>query len=222
MPGDQPALTYRRLKTPRAAALAGILFAALFGGSVVLIRLSIPADPADSGAWLKERAGTVSLALSLLPFAGIAFLWFMGVVRDRIGHLEDQLFSTVFFGSGLLFLALTFVDAALVGGALASYAASPRKLLDSGTYTLVRAVMFRIMNTYAVKMASVFMISLGTIWVRTRVMPRWLALLTCFLALGLLLSTGANLWIALIFPAWVGAVSVYILVSNLSTPAARA
>ncbi|MFN8628085.1 MAG: hypothetical protein U0587_19210 [Candidatus Binatia bacterium] len=221
MPDEQPTLTFRKLNTPRAAALAGILFALLFGSTVVLIRLSIPTDPADNGAWLKERAGTVSLALSLLPFAGIAFLWFMGVVRDRIGHLEDQLFSTVFFGSGLLFLALTFVDAAFVGGALASYAVSPSRLMQSGTYTLVREVMFRIMNVYAVKMASVFMISLGTIWVRTQVMPRLLALLTCFLALGLLLSTGANRWVALIFPAWVGAVSVYILASNLRTPAVR-
>jgi hypothetical protein len=57
----------------------------LFTSSYVLIRLSIPANPADAGAWLEERAGTVSLALSLLPFAGIAFLWFIGVVRDRLG-----------------------------------------------------------------------------------------------------------------------------------------
>ena len=96
-----------KLQTPRAAALAGILFTALFSSSVALIRLSIPANPEDGGMWLKDSAGTVTLALSLVPFAGIAFLWFMGVVRDRMGRLEDQFFSTVFFGSGLLFLAMT-------------------------------------------------------------------------------------------------------------------
>ncbi len=215
-------LTHQTLRTPRAAALAGILFAVLFSGSVVLVRLSVPANPAEGGAWLKERAGVVSLALSLLPFAGIAFLWFMGVVRDRIGQLEDQFLSTVFFGSGLLFLAMTFVSAALAGGALTSYAINPNKLLDSGTYTLVRAVMYRVTNVYAVKMASVFMMSLATIWVRTRVMPRWLALLTYALAVAVLLSPGSNLSLTLIFPAWVGAVSVYILVSNLRTLPAQA
>jgi hypothetical protein len=220
MPDEPLTLTQQKLKTPRAAALAGILFAVLFSSSVVLIWLAVPANPADGGVWLKNRAGTVSLALSLLPFAGIAFLWFMGVVRDRIGYLEDQFFSTVFFGSGLLFLATTFVSAALAGGVLATYAVEPSRLIDSGVYTFVRAVTYRITSVYAVKMAGVFMISLATIWVRTRVIPRWLALLTYVLALGLLLSIGSSLWVMLIFPAWVCAVSVYILVLNLHSPSA--
>jgi hypothetical protein len=208
-------LRNHKLKTPHAAAVAGILFTVLFSSSVVLIRLSIPGNPAEGGTWLKDRAGTVALALSLLPFAGIAFLWFMGVVRDRMGHLEDQFFSTVFFGSGLLFLAMTFVSAALAGGVLATYALEPGKLIDSGMYILVRTVMYRITNVYAIKMAGVFMISLGTIWVRTQLMPRWLAFLTYALALGLLLSIGSSLWVTLIFPAWVGVVSGYILATNL-------
>ncbi len=220
MPDEQLTLTHQKLKTPRAAALAGILFAVLFSSSVVLIRLSVPADPTDAGAWVKVRAGTVSLALGLVPFAGIAFLWFMGVVRDRIGYLEDQFFSTVFFGSGLLFLATTFVSAALAGGVIATYAVEASKLIDSGMYTLIREVTYRISNVYAVKMEGVFMISLGTIWVRTRLMPRWLALLTYVLAVGLLLSIGSSLWVTLIFPAWVCAVSVYVLVLNLRSPCA--
>jgi hypothetical protein len=222
MPDRQLNLTHQKLKTPRAAALAGILFTVLFTSSVVLIRLSIPADPTDAGTWLKERAGTVSLALSLLPFAGIAFLWFIGVVRDRLGHLEDQLFSTVFFGSGLLFLAMTFVSAALAGGVLATYALESNKLVDSGMYTLIRTVMYRITSVYAIRMAGVFMISLATIWVRTRLMPRWLAFLTYALALGLLLSISSSPWVTLIFPAWVFVVSAYILVTNLRGSSAEA
>ena len=46
-----------------------------------------------------------------MPFAGIAFLWFIGVVRDQLGEVEDRLFSTVFLGSGLLFLAMLFQGA---------------------------------------------------------------------------------------------------------------
>jgi len=75
--------------------------------------------------------------------------------------------------------------------------------------------MYRITNVYAIRMAGVFMISLGTIWVRTRLMPRWLAFLTYALALGLLLTISSSLWVTLIFPAWVGVVSAYILVTNL-------
>ena len=215
MTDDQHPLTHPRLTTPRAAAIAGILFALLLSTGYVLIRLSIPTSPADGGAWLEDRASMVALALSLVPFAGIAFLWFMGVVRDRLGHLEDQFFSTVFYGSGLLFLAMTFASAALAGGLLASYAIMPAQLIDSGVYTFGRAVMFRLSNVYAIRMAGVFMISLGTIWVRTHTMPRWLVFLTYGLALVLLLSIGFSLWVTLIFPGWVLAISVYILVLNL-------
>ena len=81
--------------------------------SIVLIGLSVPANSGARGAWLADEGDRVTLALTLMPFAGIAFLWFMGVVRDRLGAFEDQLFSTVFFGSGLLFLAMIFAAAAV-------------------------------------------------------------------------------------------------------------
>jgi hypothetical protein len=215
MTTDQELLTRQMLRTPRAAAVAGILFAVLLGAAFALIRISIPADPADGGAWLEERASTVALALSLVPIAGIAVLWVLGVVRDRIGQLEDRFFSSVFFGSGLLFLAMTFVSAAVAGSLLASYAIIPTQLIESGLYTFGRAVMWRISNIYAIRMAGVFMISLGTIWVRTRTMPRWMAFLTYGLALVLLVSISLSLWVTLVFPGWVLVISVYLLVLNL-------
>jgi hypothetical protein len=208
-------LTNPRLTTPRAAAVAGILFALLLGTALVLIRISIPADPADAGTWLKERASTVILALGLAPFAGIAFLWFIGVVRDHLGELEDRFFSSVFFGSALLFLGMTFVSAALTGGLLATYGMIPAQMVESGLYTFGRQVVYQIANVYGMRMAGVFMISLGTVWVRTRTMPRWLAFLTYGLALFLLVSLSHNLWVTLIFPGWVLVISIYILAMNL-------
>ena len=219
MSDNASTLTDRRLTTPRAAAVAGILFSLLLIAAYILIRISIPANPADGGAWLEERGSTVALALSLVPIAGIAFLWFIGVIRDRMGQLEDKFFSSVFFGSGLLFLAMTFVAAALAGGLLTSYAIIPTELIDSGLYTFIRTVMYRISNIYAIRMAGVFMISLATISVRTRIMHRGLAFLTYGLALVLLFSIGYSLWVTLIFPAWVLIISVYILVLNLRSKA---
>ena len=101
-------LTRAGLTTPRAAAIAGIVFSVLLIISLVLIRISVPDDPQDAGAWLPHSWKTVNLALHLLPFAGIAFLWFIGVLRDRIGPHQDRFFGTVFLGSGLLFLAMLF------------------------------------------------------------------------------------------------------------------
>jgi hypothetical protein len=211
--------TRRRLKTPRSAAIAGILFALLYGAGLVLIRSSIPADPAsDNADWLETNSRMIALALNLVPYAGIAFLWFIGVIRDRLSDLEDRLFATVFLGSGLLFLALTFVGAALAGGLLSSYAVAPKVMVESGVFTYSRAVMYQILNIYAIRMAGVFMISLGTIWMRTESMHRGWAFLTYALALVLLLSIDYSLWVTLIFPGWVLVVSVYFLILNLRHP----
>ena len=108
----------KALKTPRSAAIAGIIFSALYGTSMVLINLSLPHDPAAGFSWLETDVRTVTLALNLIPYAGIAFLWFIGVIRDLLSDMEDRLFATVFLGSGLLFLALTFMGAALAAGLL--------------------------------------------------------------------------------------------------------
>jgi hypothetical protein len=200
------------LKTPRAAAVAGILFAVLYGASLVIVRLSIPpGQPADT-ARLEGDFRMVSWALNLVPYAGIAFLWFIGVIRDRVGGMEDRLFATIFLGSGLLFLGLTFVGVAMAGGALASYSQDPNALLGSGVYSYNRAVMYNLVSVYAIRMAGVFMISLGTIWLRTGLMRRQWAFLTYALALVLLLSVSLSAWVTLIFPGWVLAVSVYFLI----------
>ena len=76
-------ITPSALRTPRAAAFAGIAFAVLFAIIVVLIHQAVPASPGDAGAWLTDpgRRGSVQFALELVPFCGISFLWFMGVLR---------------------------------------------------------------------------------------------------------------------------------------------
>lgn len=212
------------LRTPRAAAVAGILFALLFTTSIVLIRLALPEsiDPAGTEIAFHEQASNISLALTLVPFAGIAFLWFMGVVRSHLGAYEDQFFATVFFGSGLLFLAMMFTAAAIAGGILASYAVLSSTLVESGVLNFARSVMYTITNIYAIRMAGVFMISLATIWIRTRVMPRVFVIITYLLALILLLAVNLSLWLILIFPGWVLFISVFILMVTLRGKPAKA
>ena len=206
-------LSKRALRTPRAAAVAGIIFAVLLGTSHVLIQRSVPADLLDTSDWLDDQAKTISLALSLAPFAGISFLWFMAVVRDRMRHLEDQFFSTLFFGSGYLYLGMIFASTAIASGILTFYVLDSDLLIGSEGYALARIVINEL-NVYAIRMAGMFMFVLGTIWVRTQVMPRWLAFVTYALALLLLISIGGTSWLDLIFPAWVFVISVYILILN--------
>jgi hypothetical protein len=217
MPPEQT-LTAARLKAPRAAAIAGILFSILLITSFVILRHSVPADPLEAGAWLRTRANTVALALNLVPFAGIAFLWFMGVLRDRLGAREDRFFATVFLGSGLLFLAMLFFSAAVAGGIIIAYVAAPDSLLGSATFTFARAITYEIMNVYAIKMAGVFMIATSTLALRTGFIARWIAFLGYAVAVLLLLSSRYIEGILLVFPLWVLLVSLHILVGDLRGP----
>jgi hypothetical protein len=107
---------------------------------------------------------------------------------------------------------MTFASAATASGVLSLYALDPGTLIGSEIYALSRIVINRISSVYAVRMAGMFMSILGTIWVRTQVMPRWLALVTYALAAVLLTSIGFTPWVTLIFPAWVFVISVYILI----------
>jgi hypothetical protein len=215
MNSTTPVIEYRRLTTPRAAAIAGILFGLLFSASLVLLRSALPEEFSSDIAWLDFRAHYISWALGLMPFAGIAFLWFIGVVRDRMGELEDRFFSSVFYGSSLLFLAMIFVSMALAGGILVTYPMLTGETPDYSAIIFGRAVMLQISNVYALRMAGVMMISLATIWIRTGLMPRWLTVTTYLLAITLLVVVNLNLWVTLIFPAWVIMISVETLVKNL-------
>jgi len=207
----------KKLTTPRAAAIAGILFAILFATSVALIRISLPPGPVDGTLWQENQASILRLGLILMPFAGISFLWFVGVVRDRLGVFEDQFFSTIFYGSALLFLAMVFSATAITGGIATAYAANLDLHNVGEIYTFGRALVGQFFSIYAMRMAGVFVISLGTIWLRTGVMPRWLSLITYLFALVLILSASLNLWMVMVFPAWVFIISSYILFLNLRT-----
>jgi hypothetical protein len=205
---------HAQLKAPRAGAIAGILFSILLIISVVLIRLSIPYTPADPGRWLSQSIQSIDLALDLLPFAGIAFLWFMGVLRDRMGTREDRFLATVFLGSGLLFLAIIFVSSGVTGALLMAHEAEPGKVMDSVTYDFARTLGYELVNVYALRMAGVFMISTSTLAIRIGMFPRWMSLVGYALALFLLLSIGKFGWASLVFPLWTMMVSAYVLFAN--------
>ena len=207
---------YSHLRTPRAAAIAGIVFSILLVVIFWVFRSAVPADPLDPGTWLTDGFGHVALALNLIPFAGIAFLWFIGVLRDRLGQREDRFFATVFLGSGLLFLAILFVAAAIVGALL--LIAPSTELTGTTvapTFRFARAVAYILFNVYAIKMAGVFMISTSTVVISTGIAPRWMAWIGYALAALVLLGSFYINWSIMVLPAWVLLISGHILIDNL-------
>lgn len=205
------------LRAPKAAAIAGILFSVLLGISLVLILTSLPSDLNAGGSWLSSRGNSVLLAINLIPFAGIAFLWFMGVLNDRSGECRDRFLLTVSLGSGLLFLALLFVFAVVAGSSIVLYINQSDPRLAAGIYAFGSTVAREIMNIYVVRMAGVFIISTSTLFMRTQVINRLFVWLGYGFAVLMLLRIGAINrlgWTILLFPLWVLLISVYILIDN--------
>jgi hypothetical protein len=206
---------HRRLETPRAAGVAGLAFAVLFAVSILLMR-SHPAGGSTAmeirNFYVRQDAGRVALVgLHLAPFAGIAFLWFIAVVRNLIGDREDRFFATVFLGSGLLFVAMLFAAAGAAGALLVAVKFQHEPVPSPETVVIVRSLAFAFLFVYAMRMAAVFTIVVSTIGMRLGVFPRWLVFAGYLVALVLLVNVSYSALLVLVFPAWVAAVSIVIL-----------
>jgi len=199
------------LRTPRSAAVAGIIFSVLLITALTLLRVSAPPTPAVAGVWLSDSAhrAAVAIGLNLVPFAGIAFLWLIGVLRDRIGEREDRFFATVFLGTGLLFVGMLFVAAAVAGANIATATSSAQP--DSAVLALSRNVTTSLLNVYSMRMAAVFTLTTVTIARHTSIVSRWLTLAGLACAVVLMIGIGITPWVELLFPLWILALSVDIL-----------
>ncbi|MFF5018237.1 hypothetical protein [Streptomyces sp. NPDC001165] len=209
------------MQTPRAAGLAGVLFALLLAAAIVLLRLGIPegADAVDAPAFTDSaQRNAVRTALALVPFAGIFFLWFVGAVRAHVGAVEDRFLATVLLGSGLVFTATMFAAAA-AGAAVLGLAHPPGAGSGTATWDFGRHLAYTLITGYAMRMAAVFVCSMSVIGHRLGVLPRWLSVLGYLTALTLLLVSSNVPWAELVFPAWSLVLSVYIIAASGRTRA---
>jgi hypothetical protein len=206
-----PMLTARFWRSRRSAAVAGIVFGVLLLVALTMLRIALSEDTLQSLQVDAQRRGLIRLSLHLVPFAGIAFLWFIGVIRDQLGNVEDRLFSTVFLGSGLLFLAMLFVGAVLSSGLLAMFAGPS---VNADLFAYGRNTTQTLISVYAMRMAAVFTLSVSTAGLRAAALPRWVSYLGYVVALALLVGSADQQWLQLAFPTWVLVVSTAILMTH--------
>ena len=212
---SEPITVRRELRTPRAAAVAGLAFSLILGTVIVLLHSAAASVGSDPTGWISSasRRHSVGLALTLVPFAGIAFLWFIGVIRSRLGEREDRFFATVLLGSGLLFVAMLFSASAVLGSILVVYD-EPNGASDD-TIRLAGALTSTLLATFGARMAAVFTLVVTTVGHRMGLTPRWLTVVGYVSALVLLLMPPGTRWAQLVFPAWVLLLSLDILVRSL-------
>jgi hypothetical protein len=206
----------KALRTPRAAGAAGILAALPLGGAMILVREAVPVRPVDLAAYLADTAGhhALRVALVLLPFGGIFFLWFMGAVRDSIGAREDRFFATVFLGSGLLFVAMLFVFGAAADAFLTMIGTMRDSSQPMAFWHYGRHLTLALLTEYAPRMAAVFTLTTTTIATRLRIFPRWLSWFGYLAGLVLLLAVSSVAWSEIVFPVWILAVGCFLIAAH--------
>lgn len=199
------------IRRPESAAIAGLVFATILGATLALLHGAVPDGSAQVGAWATdtERRSSINLALTLIPFAGIAFLWFIAVIRTHLGARDDRFFETVFLGSGLIFVASLFTAAATLKAALVL--GDSGQQLQVGVAAFAWAFSSAMLGVFGAKMAAVFVIAAATAGVRAASLPRWLAVLGYLTGVVLLLIPPLPTAFQFAFPTWVALVSGFIL-----------
>jgi hypothetical protein len=215
MADEYESLLRRKVRSPRAAAIAGIIYSILMGIIMISTYSAAKVKPENvTGEWLQDLSATASVDVILIPYVGIAFLWFTGVVRDRLRHHQGSFFATLFLGSGIILVSLWFFWGTIFGAIMVTKDIIAVGSAGSGIYIFGFVLMDEIMGNYALRIAGLYMTAIATLWTRTGLMTYWLTIVTYILALGFLVAAERIREARFIFPIWVLVVSSYILIPN--------
>jgi hypothetical protein len=85
---------------------------------------------------------------------------------------------------------------------------------------VARLMMFSFFNVFAARAAGVFVMVSSAMFLRSKLLPRWIGLLGMVLALALLFGMSLLRLLIYLFPAWICLVSVALLVRLRTGPQA--
>jgi hypothetical protein len=198
-----------------SAAWAGVVYAILAVVALGLVQ-SVPRSSSEAEwiEWLADAGHRRNLvvALSLSSIGAVSFLWFVAVIRRRIGDLEDRFFATVFLGSALVYVALWLVAMAIVAAPALIYETGQPMTRDG--FRLAEGTAIGILIVAAPRIQAVFVASTSTMFLRTRVVPRWLSYLGYSLAAVMFLVPIVTTPLGLGLPAFVLVSSVTVFFSR--------
>lgn len=219
--GPAGGLTARRpARSLEAAAIAGVVYAVLaLTGLLLLSRTpDLGLTDAEMTAWFEDAGHQTSLilGLNLVTISAIALLWFVAVIRRRLGDREDRFFGTVFFGSSIAFVVVWASGAAMLAAPAVAMSGFDNATMSASSASLSRGLGAALLYVVAPRLQSVFVITVSNVIVRSGFLPRWLAYVGFAAGLAMLVTPLVTAPIGVAFPLWVLLVSVVIL-SNRPT-----
>lgn len=201
-------VTLRR--SARFTSIAGVTYSILFLVSYLIMLRAPGPDSSDSEYQAfyssSDRQSVNFVALYLLPFAGIAFLWFIVTVRSWIQMRAvkpiNLLFSNVQFVSGVVFLTLLFSSAAALSiGAVAFDMAS-----NGGSTELAREFPLfgsSLFFIFATRMGAMFVFTTTKVCGDAGIIPHWFTIVGIVVGVVMLLTSSFDRWMIVVFPLWV-------------------
>ena len=198
-------------------AVVGIVFSLLFVASFLLVN-GIPGPEATDAAIVAyystgEQTAVVVVGLYTMPFAGMAFLWFIVALRmwaAASARSQSALQSNLQLVSGIIFVALFFIGAA-ASAVLAVTAQFTDEPVDPAVARQFPVFGQTVITFFALRMAAMFVITTSGIGRSAGILPRWFALVGFAAGLVLLLQASFAPVVVLVFPAWVLALSIILL-----------
>jgi hypothetical protein len=210
----RPQRVGRRVRSLEAAAIAGGIYAVLAVVAVSLLSRYPSLDQTEDEitAWFDDSANQSSLiiGLNLVAVSSIAFLWFVAVIRRRLGDLEDRFFGTVFFGSAIVFVAIWLVGGAVLAGPAVATTTFDSGSVSEASVSLAGGIGWSLLLVIAPKIQEVFVTTTSTLILRSRVLPSWLAVVGYVIAVGMFVFPLVMEPVGLAFPTWVFVVSIVI------------
>jgi hypothetical protein len=206
------------------AALAGAIFAVLFVAGWMLLQKSPPLDApndelVDYYTDADQRRASLIAGLYLVPFGGIAFIWFMAALRDRYlrsGSKENVVLSTVHLVSGTLFVVAIFAIAAVELALVWMAEQAPDAAFDADAARAMVAFGAAMAQIVALRAGAVFIAVSTTRAMRSGLFPRWYGIVSMASAVLLLFSYTTLPVTALLMPIWVVASSALVLVQRVT------
>jgi hypothetical protein len=204
------------LRSIEAAAVAGLVYAVTSTTSLILLNMPPDLSGPDSevAAWYSDAANRASLTagLSLSIVSAVSFLWFVAVIRRRVGDREDRFFATVFLGSGVLLTGVMLAGTAALASPAVTIDLADGRVPDASTLAVMSGFGTTLMLVVLLRVQAVFVVSTSTLALRSSAFSRWLSYLGYGIALVMFFVPILTDPVGLAFPIWVGILSIALLV----------
>lgn len=208
-----------RLRSIEAAAIAGVVCAVTWsiGLRGLLAAPSVEAPDEEIIRYYADtRPGFYTLVLlQFIVIGTIAFLWFVGVVRARLGEGEPKLFGTVFQGGAILMAGVVLVGTAALAAPAVLVEVGGR-LPDPGAASLTRALAVTLLSVFAPRVATLVVLSTAALGRATGALPRWLVWLSYAVGVFEFVNITVAPTTVYVFPAWIALVSTVLLIRRSS------